>query len=159
FLFCSLNSSDEQQKEVSKFNYAKLSVELGYTDVALTELRGFISAYPNSEYNNEAKELLVNVLSNTNNYEDALNLIQTLQSQSDIVKKAYPKILYGRAVELVNDQQLSKADELLNRIFTVEYNESYITYADFWKGEIAYRMNTYDSAVYYLQAYLKNPST
>ncbi|HEY2726863.1 MAG TPA: tetratricopeptide repeat protein, partial [Parafilimonas sp.] len=54
FLFCALNSTDKQQKEVSKFNYAKLSVELGYTDVALTELKNFISTYPNSEYMNEA---------------------------------------------------------------------------------------------------------
>ena len=123
FLFCSLNSTDKQQKEVSKFNYGKLSVELGYTDVALAELKGFVSTYPNSEYTNEAKELLVNVLSNTNNYEDALNLIESLQTQSEIVKKAYPKILYGRAVELINDQQISKADDLLNRLFTVDYNE------------------------------------
>lgn len=159
FLFCSLNSTDAQQKEVSKFNYGKLSVELGYTDAALTELKSFVSAYPNSAYNNEAKELLVNVLSNTNNYEDALGLIQTLQSQSEIVKKAYPKILYGRAVELINDQQLSQADDLLNTIFTVEYNAQYLPYTNFWKGEIAYRNNQFDSGVYYLQIYLKTPST
>lgn len=158
FLFCSLNSSDKQQKEVSKFNYAKLSVELGYTDVALNELKGFVAAYPNSEYITEAKELLVNVLSNTNNYAEALNLIQSLQSQNEIVKKAYPKILYGRAVELINDQQIAKADELLNKLFIVDYNESYINYANFWKGEIAYRSNVYDSAVLYIQNYLKNPS-
>ncbi|MEO8711509.1 MAG: tetratricopeptide repeat protein [Parafilimonas sp.] len=159
FLFCSLNSTDKQQKEVSKFNYGKLSVELGYTDVALTELRNFVSTYPNSEYATEAKELLVNVLSNTNNYADALNLIESLQSQSEIVKKAYPKILYGRAVELINDQQISQADDLLNRIFSADYNEAYLNYTNFWKGEIAYRTNEYDSAVYYLQAYLKNPSS
>ena len=158
FLFCSLNSTDKQQKEVSKFNYGKLSVELGYTDVALTELRSFVSLYPNSEYSTEAKELLVNVLSNTNNYADALNLIESINSQSEIVKKAYPKILYGRAVELINDQQIIKADELLNRLFIVDYNQSYTNYANFWKGEIAYRLNAYDSSVYYLQAYLKNPS-
>jgi TolA-binding protein len=159
FLFCSLNSTEPQQKEVSKFNYAKLSVELGYTDVALNELKGFIAAYPNSEYNTEAKELLVNVLSNTNNYEDALNLIQTLSSQSDVVKKAYPKILYGRAVELINDQQLSQADDLLNGIFNAEYNTQYLPYANFWKGEIAYRNNQFDSGVYYLLQYLKSPLT
>src|SRR5262249_47205654 len=57
FLFCALNSTDEQQREVSKFNYGKLSVELGYTDVALTELKSFVATYPNSEYIDEAKEL------------------------------------------------------------------------------------------------------
>lgn len=159
FLFCALNSTDAQQKEISKFNYGKLSVELGYTDVALNELKSFIATYPNSEYTTEAKELLVNVLSNTNNYADALNLFESLQTQSEIAKKAYPKILYGRAVELINDQQIAQADNLLNRIFKADYNEAYITYANFWKGEIAYRLNHYDSAVYYLQAYLKNPAT
>ena len=54
---------------------------------------------------------------------------------------------------------MSKADDLLNKLFTVEYNEAYITYANFWKGEIAYQKNNFDSAVYYLLAYLKNPST
>ena len=159
FLFCALNSSDAHQKEVSEFNYAKLSVELGYTDVALNELRNFIAAYPNSEYNTEAKELLVNVLSNTNNYADALNLLDAIHSQSDIVKRAYPKILYGRAVELINDQQIMQADNLLNRIFYADYNDAYISYANFWKGEIACRLNNYDSAGYYMQVYLKRPST
>ena len=55
--------------------------------------------------------------------------------------------------------KLSQADNLLNRLFIADYNDAYISYANFWKGEIAYRINTYDSAVYYLQAYLKNPST
>ena len=158
FLFCALNSTDNRQKEVSKFNYAKLSVELGYTDVALNELRSFIGAYPNSEYSTEAKELLVNVLSNTNNYAEALSLLDAIHSQNEIVKKAYPKILYGRAVELVNDQQIVQADNLFNRLFAADYNDAYINYANFWKGEIAYRLNNYDSAVYYLQAYARNPS-
>jgi TolA-binding protein len=159
FLFCALNSTDPVQKEVSKFNYGKLSVELGYTDVALTELRSFVATYPKSEYVDEAKELLVNVLSNTNNYDDALQLLQTVQSQSEIVKKAYPKILYGRAVELINDQQIEQADDLLDRIFLLEYNEPYLPYVNFWKGEIAYRIGTYDSAVYYLQNYMRDPQT
>ena len=41
FLFCALNSSNATQKEISKFLYAKLSYELGYQDVALTELTEF----------------------------------------------------------------------------------------------------------------------
>jgi TolA-binding protein len=159
FLFCSLNSSDVTQKEISKFNYAKLSVELGYTDVALNELKGFVVTYPNSQYITEAKELLVNVLSNTNNYADALDLIESLNSQSEIVKKAYPKILYGRSIELINDQQIVQADNLLNKLFAADYNDAYRSVANFWKGEIAYRLNNYDSAVYYMQQYLRAPVT
>lgn len=157
FLFCALNSSNSTQKEISKFNYGKLSYELGYTDVALNELKEFVSSYPRSEYNTEAKELLVNVLANTNNYKEALDLVSGLKTQTETVKKVYPKILYGRAVELVNDQQIVQADNLLNAIYTAEYNTAQLPYANFWKGEIAFRTNQYDSAVYYLGEYMRNP--
>jgi len=72
FLFCSMNSSNPKQKEISKFNYAKLSYELGYQDVALTELQGFLQQYPNSTYGKEARELLISVLAGTSNFKDAL---------------------------------------------------------------------------------------
>ena len=75
FLFCASNSSNAKQREISMYNYAKLSYELGYQDVALTELQKFLQTYPSSEYNTEARELLVGVLANTNNYKDALALI------------------------------------------------------------------------------------
>ena len=71
FLFCATNSSNPTQKEISRYQYAKLSYELGYQDEALNGLKSFLNDYPNSTYNAEAKELLVSVLANTNNYRDA----------------------------------------------------------------------------------------
>ena len=68
FLFCASNSSDKKQQEISKYQYAKLSYELGYQDEALNSLKSFLNDYPNSTYNTEAKDLLVSVLTNTNNY-------------------------------------------------------------------------------------------
>lgn len=103
FLFCSLNSSNLAQKEISKFNYGKLSYELGYTDVALNELKEYVANYPRGENNAEAKELLVRVMANTNNFKDALALLQSTGLQTEAVKKVYPRILLGRAEELIND--------------------------------------------------------
>ena len=159
FLFCALNSSNPKQKEISKFNYGKLSYELGYNDVALTEIKAFIAAYPQSDYNAEAKDLLVSVLANTNNYKEALQLVQGLGGQSETVKKIYPKILLGRSAELINDQQIVQADELLTQIYNAPYNAVQLPYANFWKGEIAFRNNQYDSAVFYLGNYMKAPVT
>ncbi len=157
FLFCALNSSNKTQKEISKFNFGKLSYELGYTDVALNELKDFIAAYPKSEYADEAKDLLVNVLANTNNYKEALELVGNMRVRAESVKRVYPKILYGRAVELVNDQQIVQAETLLNEIFESDYNSAQLPFAYFWKGEIAFRINQFDSAVYYLGNYMKTP--
>jgi len=159
FLFCASNSSNAIQKEVSLFNYAKLSYELGYLDIALKELKTFIHTYPTSSFIQEAKELQVAVLANTSNYKEALALFETLEQQSVNTQKTYPKILYGRVVELINDQQLKEADELLSRILQVPYNTQYIQYVYFWKGEIAYRNGLTEEALGYFNNYLKDPLT
>ncbi len=156
FLFCSVNSSNDAQRQVSMYNYAKLSYELGYQDVALTELQKFLQTYPQSEYINEARELLVNVLANTNNYKDALTLVEGLKSPSLVARKLYPRILYGRATELINDGMLVSANELLTRAEVHPDNESVLPYVQFWKGEIAYRLGKSDDAIRYYFDYLKS---
>lgn len=155
FLFCSANSSNDQQREISMFNYAKLSYELGFQDVALSELKKFSERYPNSEYSSEAKDLLVAVLTNTSNYEEALSLIEGLKNPSAADKALYPKILYGRAMELINDGQLQPAKDLLTRAEKDPANAQVLPFVQFWKGEIAYRVNNIDEAIRYYFEYLK----
>lgn len=157
FLFCSMNSSNPKQKEISKFNYAKLSYELGYQDVALTELQGFLQQYPNSEYSREGRELLVSVLAGTSNYRDALTLLDSLDHPSENARRLIPRILYGRATELVNDGLLLSANELLDKALKDPNNTSVLPLIQFWKGEIAYRTSKIDDATRYYLDYLKNP--
>lgn len=155
FLFSASNNSNDNQREISSFNYAKLSYELGYQDIALTELQRFLAGYAGSTYINEAKELLISVLTNTNNYKDALSLLESLKSPSENAKRLYPKILYGRATELVNDGLLVSANDLLTKALNDLYNASVLPYINFWKGEIAFRLNNVDEAIRYYFEYLK----
>jgi len=155
FLFCAANSSNEKQKEISQFNYAKLSFELGYQDVALNELQKFIAKYPQSEYSAEAKDLLVGVLANTSNYEDAITLIDEMKNPSPTAKQVYPRILYGRATELINDGHLDDARELLDIAEKSPNNASVLPLVQFWKGELAYRSNNIDDAIRYYFDYLR----
>jgi TolA-binding protein len=154
FLFCSSNSSNAQQKEISKYQYAKLSYELGYQDEALNSLSSFLADYPNSTYNPEAKELLVDVLANTNNYKDAQSLLESLAKPSENAKRLYPRILYGRSTELINDGRLSEADAMLDKALKDPNNGSVLPLLNFWKGELAYRNNKIDDAIKYYNAYV-----
>jgi len=154
FLFCASNSSNTSQKEISKYQYAKLSYELGYQDEALNSLKSFLNDYPESTYNTEAKELLVSVLANTNNYNDAQSLLETLSKPSDNAKKLYPRILYGRATEFINDGRLADAEALLDKALKDPNNASVLPFLNFWKGEISYRNNKLDDAIKYYNAYL-----
>jgi TolA-binding protein len=156
FLFCAANSSNEKQKEISQFNYAKLSFELGYQDVALNELQKFIQKYPQSEYSTEAKDLLVNVLANTSNYGDAITLIKQMKNPSPAAKQVYPRILYGRATELINDGHLDEARQLLDEAEKTPGNTAVLPLVQFWKGELAYRSNNIDDAIRYYFDYLRS---
>lgn len=154
FLFCSSNSSNAEQKEIAKYQYAKLSYELGYQDEALNSLSSFIADYPNSKYNAEAKDLMVAVLAGTNNFKDAQAMIESLDKPSDYSKKIYPRILYGRATEMINDGQLAEADMLLTKVIADPNNRSVLAFAQFWKGEIGYRNKQLDTAIKYYQLYV-----
>lgn len=154
FLFGASNNSNAEQREISRFNYAKLSYELGYQDEALKSLRTFLNDYPDSRYRDEATELLVGALANTNNYKDALTLLENIQNPTSSIRKIYPRILYGRATELINDGRLTEANALLDRALKDPNNASVLPFINFWKGELAYRNNNIDDAIRYYYAYL-----
>jgi TolA-binding protein len=156
FLFCSTNNGNLQQREVSKYNYAKLSYELGYQDVALTELQAFVQHYPSSPYNAEAREMLVNLLANTNNYKDALVLIDSLGHLAESTKKVTARILLGRATELINDGMLIAANDLLDKALRQADNLAVLPYINFWKGELSYRLDRIDDAIHYYFEYMKS---
>ena len=154
FAYCAANSSNEIQREVAKFNYGKLSYELGYTNVALTEIKDFLNEFPKSNYTNEAKELLVAMLTKTNNFREAQEKIEQLSNPTEATKKLYPRILYGRATEYINDQDYNTADALLNKILLDKNNAPVLALTNFWKGEIAYRNGDTDNTITYLTKYV-----
>lgn len=156
FQYSAFNSSNPLQQKVSRFNYAKLSYELGYQDVALKEMKAYLKDYPGSEYDTEAKEILVNLLTNTNNFSEAMALYESFGTPTASMQRAYPRILYGRAIEQINDQQLIAADDLLNRVIANQYSGNLLPYANFWKSEIAYRSQRYDDAIRFGNVYIQS---
>ncbi len=154
FLFSSSNNSNSSQREISRFNYGKLSYELGYQDEALKSLRTFLNDYPDSKYKEEATELLVGALANTNNYRDALALLEGIQYPTQTVRRLYPRILFGRATELINDGRYQEAESLLDKAMKDPNNSAVLPLINYWKGELAYRTNRIDDAIRYYQAYL-----
>ncbi len=155
FQYCAYNSSNALQQKVSRFNYAKLSFELGYQDIALTEIKSYLNTYPNSEYDAEAKEVLVALLARTNNFTDALVVYEKFDKPTTTMQKIYPTLLYGKAIEYINDQQLQKADELFAKIISDNNAGNKAAYSNFWRGEIAYRQQRFDDATRYLSLFLQ----
>lgn len=158
FAYCASNSSIPAQREVSAFNYAKLSYELGYQDVALAELRRFNENWPRSVWSREARELLIGLLANTNNYREALTLLEGMGYASESARKLFPKVAYGRAMELIEDGDLPAGERLIDRILVAPENAAYAGPSRFWKGEILYRTGKMDEAIRVLTTYLSKES-
>lgn len=159
FQFCAANNSNAVQKEVASFHYAKLSYDLNFMDLALKELQGFMARYPKSVYLPEARELMVSTLSHSNNFKEAIVLYEQISNKTESLKQLYPSLVFGRAVEYVNDQQLLKADSLFAIIEQLPNNQQHLALSQFWRGEIAYRTGKNDAAAMALSSYLKNPRT
>ncbi|RNI35641.1 tetratricopeptide repeat protein [Hanamia caeni] len=155
FLYSADNNSNAKQQEISRFNYAKLSYELGYQDIALNSLNKFLDLYPQSAYANEAKEIIINLLANTNNYSEALSLYQSFSQPTPTMKRIYPKILFGKATEYINNQKLDEADDLLTKVIRDPDAGPVLPFAYFWKGEVSYRLNRYDEAIKNMNSYLQ----
>lgn len=155
FQYSAYNSSNKKQQQISHFNYAKLSYELGYQDVALSEMKNYLRDYPNAENDTEGKEILVNLLANSNNFSEALGLYESFDKPTPAMKAVYPRILYGRAIEYLNEAQLDRADGLLWKTLSSNPSANLTAFAQFWRGEIAYRQQRYDDAIRYLSLYLQ----
>ena len=96
FQYSANNNSNRKQQEISRFNYAKLSYELGYQDIALSEMNRFLICILTSAYADEAKEILVSLLANTNNYSDALALYESFDKPTASMQRVYPRLLFGK---------------------------------------------------------------
>lgn len=156
FSYAASNNSDTVQKEVSLFMLGKLSAETGYQGEAISTLQQFISTYPQSAYHSEAKELLIALLAASNNYKDALALLETMESPSDKVKKIIPVIQFGRATEWMNDQQFDEAEKLLDEVLKSTDNPGVLPLAEFWKGELAFKKGNTELAKKYYLSFLKS---
>ncbi len=158
FQYCSKNNSYSNQREISLLQYAKLSYELGFFREAQVGLEQFISAYPTTTYREEADELMVLALSATNNFRQALQWLDRIKQPSAALKKIYPRIWYGRAMELINDGQLERAQALLDQVMQGDAGGTWKQLAKFWSGEIAYRQQEFAFSIAYLQDFLAAPA-
>jgi len=157
FMLCASKSINLAQKEISLFNYGKLLVELKEYSLAVTVLDKFIENYPQSIYFSESKSLWITALAFTNNFKQALEAYQLIETPSLELLKIYPAILYGLSCNHINDGEVEKAYSLLNQLKNAPYNGNYLSATHFWLGEISYKMGNITDAIGYLQKYMLDP--
>jgi len=147
FLFASNLSFDVQIAEMSKLNYAKLCYELNFTKEAINSLKEFINKYPNSEQADEAKSLLGDILLNTANYKDAIEIIESITNRNPNMNKIYQEISYFYAMEFFQNKNYDEAIKIFNKAIQNPIDVKFTSQANFWTGECYYQKKEYASAL------------
>lgn len=129
------------------FNYAKLSLELDFTNIAIKSLTDFLNNHPNSEYQNEAGELLSIALVQTKNYSKAIEIIENFKISGAKADETYQLVTFYRAIELYNDRKFDNALNLVNKSLSKSGNNDIYGLAIFLKANIFYEKENFSNAI------------
>jgi TolA-binding protein len=158
FQFASKMSFFPKIQAASLFNFAKLSYELKLPG-GLQAFREFLSKYPDSEFADEANELLAELYLSTRNYKDALTALENVKNKGTRTQGAYQKVAYFRGIELMNDGDNEKAIVMLEKAIVNDIYPELRAKAIYWKAEVLYKLERYDLAIKQYRTYIFNPGS
>lgn len=127
--------SDKQLVEESSFMYAKVSYDMGRSDQAIVEFEKMLKGFPRSVHITEIKELLSQAYVNANNFNKAIEYIESLPTRSAGVERAYQKATMLKGLDLFNKEDYLQAGEFFERSLKYPVDLDYVAEASFWNGE------------------------
>jgi tetratricopeptide (TPR) repeat protein len=133
--------------EVSHFNYAKLAYEIGSANNAIKSMQDFIKTYPKSTYKNQANSLLAQMFLSTNNYTQAIRVLEEIDNFDSETKKVYQRITYLKGEQMYNDRNYKSAKEHFNKALKFKEDALLTAQSYFWLGEIAFHFNDANGAI------------
>ncbi|MGJ1269339.1 tetratricopeptide repeat protein [Sphingobacterium spiritivorum] len=149
---------DPQLKEEGLFNYAKLSYELEFHQVALDAIQEYIKTYPNNVRNEEAQTLYAEILLSTKNYRAAVDVLESVKKRGKEANAAYQKVTYYRALEYYNERAFENAISMFMRSEANRYDEEINALAIYWKAEAMYEVRKYKEATANFNKFLSLPA-
>src|SRR5690606_36626786 len=92
FFMASKYDFDPQMKEEGLSNYAKLSYELEFHQVALEAVNSYLDSYPNAKRLEETQTLYAETLLGTSNYRAAVDILESIKNRGPEADAAYQKV-------------------------------------------------------------------
>lgn len=149
---------DKALQEEALLNYAKLNFDLSISGETLRAFEEFLSAFPDSKYQDEVYDYMVKVFMNTRNYKEALTALDKIKNKNQEVKRAYQRIAYYRALELFNNLKYREAIDLFQRSLEFgNYDDHYKALCYYWEGEAWYNIKSFEKAIENYNLFLESP--
>lgn len=156
FVQCMSGNPNAQEQQNASFLYAKLSLDLGFVDVALSTIKRYIFEYPKATDLQEARDILVLCYANGNNYKEAVRFMEQIPGSSP--PQIMARVYYGRAVELMHDENKDSAMSFFDKAISNRSGSLYFYYrALFWKAQLLIEQEQYPRAIALLEKTLNIP--
>jgi tetratricopeptide (TPR) repeat protein len=143
-----------QIKEDALFNFAKVNLQKGSFQAAISALDEYLDTYPSGKNKVEAENLLSEALVNTNDYLRAIEQMDKLSTKSPRIRAAYQKVAFYQGMVYYRDQKYNPALAYLDKSLQYPEDPSIALETHFWKGEInsssgnlAQAIKSYDAAI------------
>lgn len=156
FLQAGKMNYDPVVKEDAQFNYAKLCCEQGRNayNESIRAMETYLNSYPRSRHLTEAQEILTELYCSTNNYKEAIRLLDQVPDRSAALNQAFQRALLCRGIELCNSDKEDEGEVLYERAIRVGALPRLTADANYLLGEMRYRQKRYDEAEKLLNKFL-----
>lgn len=144
--------------EDALMNQAKIAVELQENNAA-SLLQRYIDNYPSSPKVKEAKKLLAKLLLNTDNYRDAVNVLESISDLDAQTEESYQRVTLARGMELFRARQWKDATAMFDKCMSKSANRGISGQAAFWKAETLAQQNLLDQAEPLYQRFINSPNS
>ena len=156
FLGASKMDYNKQIKEDALFNYAKLSCELNQDAMggSIKAFENYLKRYPKSSHKTEAQEILTELYCSTNNYREAIRLLEQIPQRNAALEQAYQRALLNRGIELCNSGNTKEGMVLYEKAVKLNAVPKTTADANYLLGEEQYKAGKYDAAEKSLNRFL-----
>jgi len=158
FLAAYKNGIDKDLAEEALFNYIKIGLETPFNpyNESISLLETYMKEHPDSPRSDEGFGYLSRLYLSSRNYKQALISMESINYKNAQLSAAYQKILYYRAAELFNMNDLEGSLDLYKKASELTSDESIRAESLYWIGEIFYRQNNYWAAIKYYKDFLNS---
>ncbi len=143
---------DAEISEESLFDYARLSLIPGADpfNEAVGLLDNYIAEHPNSERKAEVEEMVIYLLLNAKENDEALDRLEAMKKKSTELQTVYNELLYATGIDNYQKGNYDKAQVYFSKILNSKQSAANKAEACFWLGESAYQMGDFNKAGKYL---------
>lgn len=146
---------EPELRDEATLNYVKLSVESGYEREAINTL---LKIDKNNKNYSEAQDMLGELLENTSDYANALQIIENMPTVNEKFKVIYQTLALKFGIQLYNDNKKDAALESFNKAYKYQSSRITASQAMYWSAMIYHENNEYNKSNAILKNYFETSS-